>query len=159
MPAATGAVAIVGAVIGPWPALLIGWSYWVAVWSANAAIAIAATSYLAALFPGLDATPLTGALVSVGLIWALTLLNVAGARRAGEFQVVTTLLKLLPLLAVVGHRGLGRPVRRSRAAAAAGTADARDRARRGGGADAVPARRLRGGRASPPSASAIRRGT
>jgi len=81
--------------------LLIGWSYWVAVWSANAAIAIAATSYLAAVVPGLDATPLTGALVAIGLIWALTLLNIAGAKCAGEFQIVTTLLKLVPLVAVV----------------------------------------------------------
>jgi APA family basic amino acid/polyamine antiporter len=102
MPAASGAVAVVGAVLGVGPALLIGWSYWVAVWAANAAIAVAATAYLAALVPGLDATPLTGALVSVALIWGLTLLNVAGAKRAGEFQVVTTVLKLLPLLAVVG---------------------------------------------------------
>lgn len=109
MPDATGAIAVAAAVIGPLPGVLIGWSYWVAVWSANAAIAIAATSYLAALYPPLDATPLTGALVAVGLIWALTGLNLAGARRAGEFQVVTTLLKLLPLFAVVAiAAGVGR---------------------------------------------------
>lgn len=112
MPQATGAIAVAGAVLGPLPGLLIGWSYWVAVWAANAAIAIAATSYLAVFMPGLNATPLTGALVSVGLIWLLTLLNLAGAKRAGEFQVVTTILKLAPLLAVVviaawlGTRGL-----------------------------------------------------
>lgn len=101
MPAATGAIAVAGSVLGPLTGLLIGWSYWVAVWAANAAIAIAATSYLAAVLPWLDATPLTGALVAVGLIWGLTLLNVAGAKRAGEFQVVTTILKLVPLIAVV----------------------------------------------------------
>ena len=101
MPEATGAITVAAAVVGPLAGLLIGWSYWVAVWSANAAIAIAATSYLAAVLPWLDATPLTGALVAVGLIWALTLLNVAGAKRAGEFQVVTTVLKLMPLIAVV----------------------------------------------------------
>ncbi len=100
-PQAGGAVAVAGAVLGPLPGLLVGWSYWIAVWAANAAISIAATSYLAALWPTLDATPLTGALVAVALIWALTLLNVAGARRAGEFQVATTALKLVPLVAVV----------------------------------------------------------
>ncbi len=112
---ANGALAVAAAVLGPLPGLLIGWSYWIAVWAANAAISIAATSYLSALLPWLDATPLTGALVAVGLIWLLTLLNLAGARRAGEFQVVTTLLKLLPLLAVVaiavglGFRGVALP--------------------------------------------------
>jgi len=101
MPEATGAVAISGAVLGELPGVLIGWSYWVGVWTANAAIAIAAASYLSALFPALNATPLTGALTAVGLIWLLTLLNLAGARRAGQFQVLTTVLKLAPLLAVL----------------------------------------------------------
>ncbi len=109
MPHTTGAIAVAASVVGPLPGVLVGWSYWVAVWSANAAIAIAATSYLAALWPPLAATPLTGALAAVALIWALTLLNLAGARRAGEFQVVTTLLKLLPLLAVAAiAAGAGR---------------------------------------------------
>lgn len=101
MPQATGAVAIAGAVLGELPGVLIGWSYWVSVWCANGAIAIAGASYLAALFPALNATPFTGALTSVALLWLLTLLNLAGARRAGQFQVLTTLLKLAPLAAVL----------------------------------------------------------
>ncbi len=100
LPAAPGAIAVVGEVLGPLPGLLIGWSYWVSTWASIAAIAIAATSYLAVFLPGLNATPLSGALVSVGLIWALTLLNLFGAKRVGEFQVATTILKLAPLLAV-----------------------------------------------------------
>ncbi len=100
LPAAPGAVAAIGEVLGPLPGVMIGWSYWVATWASVAAIAIAATSYLAVFLPGLNANPLIGALVSVGLIWALTLLNLSGAKRAGEFQVVTTVLKLAPLLVV-----------------------------------------------------------
>jgi APA family basic amino acid/polyamine antiporter len=101
MPKASGAVAITGAVLGELPGVLVGWSYWVSVWCANAAIATAATSYLAALVPALDATPWIGALTSVALLWLLTLLNLAGAKTAGRFQVVTTVLKLTPLIAVV----------------------------------------------------------
>ncbi len=101
MPQASGAIAVTGAVLGEFPGLLIGWTYWVSVWAANAAIAIAATSYLAVFVPALNATPLTGALAAVGLIWLLTLLNLAGAKRVGEFQVVTTMLKLAPLIAVI----------------------------------------------------------
>lgn len=101
-PDAPGAVAVAGAVLGPLPGVLVGSSYWVSVWAANAAIAIAATSYLTVFVPALNATPLTGALVAVVLIWLLTLLNLGGARLAGRFQVVTTLLKLVPLIAVIG---------------------------------------------------------
>ena len=101
MPQASGAIAVTGAVLGEFPGLLIGWTYWVSVWAANAAIAIAATSYLAVFVPALNGTPLTGALAAVGLIWLLTLLNLAGAKRVGEFQVVTTMLKLAPLIAVI----------------------------------------------------------
>jgi basic amino acid/polyamine antiporter, APA family len=100
-PAATGAVAIVGEGLGPLPGLIIGWSYWVAVWAVNAIIALTAIRYLAQFVPELTATPLATALGATALIWALTALNLGGARGAGRFQVATTLLKLLPLIAVV----------------------------------------------------------
>lgn len=102
LPDASGAIAVSGAALGPVPGVLVGWSYWVSCWAANAAIAIAATSYITVFVPTLNATPLTGALTSVALIWLLTLVNLRGAKAAGQFQVVTTLLKLLPLIAVVG---------------------------------------------------------
>ena len=100
MPQATGAVAMCAAALGPLPGVLIGWSYWVAVWSANAIIAVTAINYLAIFVPALNATPMHGAVAAVGLIWAITLLNLGGARASGQFQVVTTVLKILPLLAV-----------------------------------------------------------
>ena len=100
-PESTGTVAVVGAELGPLAGVLVGWAYWVSVWSAIAIIAVTAIRYLATFVPVLAATPLTLALWSCGLVWLLTLLNLAGARAAGNFQVVTTLLKLLPLLAVV----------------------------------------------------------
>jgi APA family basic amino acid/polyamine antiporter len=101
MPHATGAIAVTGAVLGELPGVLVGWSYWVSVWAANAAIAIAAASYVEAMLPGLRGTWAGGAALAILIIWALTLLNLGGARLAGRFQVVTTLLKLLPLLAVI----------------------------------------------------------
>lgn len=102
LPLASGAIAVTGEALGPIPGVLVGWSYWVSCWAANAAIAIAATSYIVVFVPALNATPLTGALTSVALIWLLTLLNLGGAKAAGQFQVVTTLIKLLPLVAVIG---------------------------------------------------------
>jgi APA family basic amino acid/polyamine antiporter len=130
LPGEPGVLAAVGAVLGPLAGVLVGTSYWVSVWAANAAIAIAATSYLAVPAPVLAATPLTGALVSVALIWLLTLLNLGGARLAGRFQVLTTLLKLLPLLlvivvaAVIGAGGVGAVPRATAGAGVGGFATA-----------------------------------
>jgi basic amino acid/polyamine antiporter, APA family len=100
-PAAAGAVATVGEALGPLPGVLVGWSYWVGICSANAIIALTAVRYGATFVPALTATPLATALGATTLIWALTALNLGGAKGAGRFQVVTTLLKLLPLFAVV----------------------------------------------------------
>ena len=94
-------VEIVGGALGPLPGVLVGWSYWVAIVSANAIIALTAVRYLATFVPALTATPLGEALGATTLQWALTALNLGGARGAGRFQVATTLLKLLPLAAVV----------------------------------------------------------
>lgn len=101
LPQTTGAVAITGEVLGVVPGLLIGWSYWVSCWSSVAALGIGAASYIAVFVPAIATQPLAGGLTAVGLIWALTLLNLAGARRVGDVQVVTTVLKLLPLAAVI----------------------------------------------------------
>jgi APA family basic amino acid/polyamine antiporter len=100
-PAATGGIEIVGEAFGPLPGLLVGWSYWVGICSANAIIALTAVRYSATFFPELTATPLATALGATTLIWALTALNLGGAKGAGRFQVLTTILKLLPLFAVV----------------------------------------------------------
>jgi APA family basic amino acid/polyamine antiporter len=100
-PKATGIVAICGSALGPLPGVLFGWSYWVGVWSANAIIAITAVRYLSVFIPRFADTPLHSAAAATGTIWLLTLLNLGGAKAAGRFQVVTTALKLLPLVAVL----------------------------------------------------------
>ena len=101
MPEEPGLIAICGRVIGPLAGVLLGWSYWISLWCATAVVATAATSYLGALWPALSATPLRTALSGSVIVLAVTALNLRGARAAGQFQVVTTALKLLPLLAVV----------------------------------------------------------
>lgn len=100
-PQATGIVEIVGNTLGPLPGVLVGWSYWIAVLSANAIIAVTAVRYAASFIPALTSSALATALASTALVWALTALNLGGARGAGRFQVATTVLKLLPLAAVV----------------------------------------------------------
>jgi len=80
---------------------VMAWGYWMSVWVGNAAIAIGSVAYLAELVPALKTTPGAPVLTSVALIWILTFLNWRGVKQMGVFQLVTTVLKIMPLLAVI----------------------------------------------------------
>jgi len=84
---------------GEFAGFVVAWGYWIACWVGNAAIATGAVSYLADFFPAIATQP-TSALVTIAAIWVLTGVNVYGTRVAGSVQLVTTVLKLLPLLAI-----------------------------------------------------------
>ncbi len=99
LPDAGGPVGSVAIVLGPFAGVLIGWVAWVSYWTASATVAIAAVSYLSVFLPAI-AAPGLNALAACLLIAAVTGLNLWGARAAGGFQLVTTILKLLPLIAV-----------------------------------------------------------
>lgn len=81
-------------------AFLVAWAYWISMWTTNAALAVAFTSYLTVFWPALATTPLLAGAASLGSVWLLTVVNVSGVRTAGAVQLVTTVLKLLPLLAI-----------------------------------------------------------
>ncbi len=87
---------------GEGAAFAISWSYWISIWVANAAIAVAAVSYLSIFAPGLAQVTGLPAALALALLWTLTILNCLSIRAAGGFQLVTTLLKLLPLVAAIG---------------------------------------------------------
>jgi basic amino acid/polyamine antiporter, APA family len=90
-----------GDFIGFWTA----WGYWIAVWAGNAAIAVAFVGHLSVFWPTLGTNSLLAALVAIGAIWLLTFVNILGAREGGAVQVVTTVLKFVPL-AVIGIVGV-----------------------------------------------------
>lgn len=81
------------------------WGYWIAVWAGNAAIAVAFVGYLAVFWPEVATSNLLGALVGIGVIWLFTLTNILGAKESGQVQLVTTVLKFVPL-AIIGVVGL-----------------------------------------------------
>lgn len=78
----------------------IAWGYWIAVWVGNAAIAVALVSYLGGIIPILRQQLWLSGLVAIGLIWLVTWVNVMGIKQAGMFQVITTIMKLVPLVAM-----------------------------------------------------------
>jgi APA family basic amino acid/polyamine antiporter len=81
------------------------WAYWIAAWVGNAAIAVAFAGYLGVFWGDVKTNNWLAALVAVGAIWLFTLINIAGARETGVTQVVTTVLKFVPL-AIIGIVGL-----------------------------------------------------
>lgn len=101
IPRAGGPYAYADAAFGPLAGFIAAWAYWVMTWVGNGAIAIAVVSNLSLIFPVLGETQGLAAVVAVGCIWLLTLVNISGVRSAGRVQEVTTLLKLIPLLALI----------------------------------------------------------
>jgi APA family basic amino acid/polyamine antiporter len=81
------------------------WAYWIAAWVGNAAIAVAFAGYLGVFWGKVTTTNWVAAVVAVAAIWVFTLVNILGARETGWTQLVTTLLKFVPL-ALVGVIGL-----------------------------------------------------
>jgi basic amino acid/polyamine antiporter, APA family len=85
--------------LGEPPAFFVMWSYWIATWVTNAAIAIAAVSYLSSLAPAVFAPTGVSAFASVGFVILFTAIVLSGARAAGSVQVITSMLKVIPLIA------------------------------------------------------------
>lgn len=101
LPLAAGPYAFVEEAFGALPGFLVAWSYWIALWVGNTALAVAAVSYLSLFIPALTATPGLGALIAAALLWILTGVACASVRLSGTVQSVTTVLKLIPLIAVI----------------------------------------------------------
>ena len=81
------------------------WGYWIAAWAGNAAIAVIFVSYASVFWPRLGTSNVLAFAVGLGIIWLLTLVNIAGVRQSGLVQLVTTVLKFVPLL-LIGLIGL-----------------------------------------------------
>jgi basic amino acid/polyamine antiporter, APA family len=99
-PDAGGPYAYVHLAFGPLAAFLVAWGYWISIWVGNAGIATAAVSALTPLLPWVAVVPGASAAITIALLWLLTWVNCFGIQASGRVQTVTTLLKMLPLIAV-----------------------------------------------------------
>lgn len=105
LPRTGGPYAYAKRAFGDFVGFQTAWGYWIAAWAGNAAIAVAFVGYLAVFWPEVATHNLLGALVGIALIWFLTGINIMGARTSGQVQVLTTVLKFVPL-ALIGLIGL-----------------------------------------------------
>ena len=85
---------------GSFAGFSVMWSYWISIWVTNAAITVAAVTYLSYFFPALQQNALYSALLCLVFIWLTTLMNLKGVRESGIFQLITTVIKFVPLLII-----------------------------------------------------------
>ena len=76
----------------------VAWSMWICMWVGNAALAVAFAGSLSALLPVVAASPINGAIAALLALWLATLTNALGVREATGMQMLTTVLKVVPLL-------------------------------------------------------------
>lgn len=85
---------------GEFAGFLIAWGYWIALWTGNAGVAVALAGYVGFLVPQIGESQSYSLAVALGAIWLLTLVNIRGVKEAGVIQVITTVLKLVPLVLI-----------------------------------------------------------
>jgi basic amino acid/polyamine antiporter, APA family len=87
-------------IFGPTPGFVAAWAFWFANATSTGALAIAAASTLLRLEPQPGGSTLVAPTAAVFVV-ALTGVNALGIRASGRLQVVTTLIKVMPLVGVI----------------------------------------------------------
>ncbi len=83
---------------GDFAGFLVAWGYWISTWCGNAAISVAGVGYLSFFIPALKEHQILSAGVAIVAIWLFTYINTKSIRKVGMVQLVTTVLKILPLV-------------------------------------------------------------
>lgn len=89
---------------GDFIGFLVAYTYWISLWVATAGIAVSSISYLGVIFKtsGVIHDPLNLFFIEVGAVWFFTFVNMIGIRTAGFLQLVLTILKIIPLVVIIG---------------------------------------------------------
>jgi len=101
MPKTGGPYVYVNEALGSFSGFIIAWTYWIACISAIAGISIAFVGYLGFFIPKISDSPILSLIASLLLVWAVVLLNIKSIENSSRFQLISTLLKLLPLLLII----------------------------------------------------------
>jgi len=86
---------------GDFIGFLVAWGYWICLWVGNAAIVIAIIGALSFFFPVLETNKLLSVGVGLAFIWFFSWINSRGVKESGRIQVITTIMKLLPLVLII----------------------------------------------------------
>ncbi len=97
LPGAGGPYVYARDAFGEFAGFLIAWSYWITAWAGNAAIVVAWVGYVEVFWNTGHEVGWSIVIALTGL-WLPALVNLVGLRSIAAFQVVTTVLKFIPLL-------------------------------------------------------------
>jgi APA family basic amino acid/polyamine antiporter len=86
---------------GDFIGFLVAWGYWIACWVSNGAIAIAIIGAASFFVPELATNSVLSVSLGLGLIWIFTWINSRGIKESGRVQLITTVIKILPLLFII----------------------------------------------------------
>lgn len=86
---------------GDFIGFLVAWGYWIACWISNGAVAIAIIGAASFFMPELTTNPVLSASLGLALIWIFTWVNTKGIKESGKVQLVTTVIKILPILFII----------------------------------------------------------
>ena len=101
IPKIGGPYAYVHEGLGHFAGFLIAWTYWIACIAAVSGIAIAFVGYLGVFIPEITNSRILSLIFALGLIWTIFALNIRSLEDSSKFQVVSTILKILPLLFLI----------------------------------------------------------
>ena len=101
IPKIGGPYAYVQAGLGSFAGFLIAWTYWIACIAAVSGIAIAFVGYLGVFVPQVTESRLLSLLCALALVWTIVVLNIRSLESSSRFQLVSTLIKILPLLFMI----------------------------------------------------------
>ncbi|MEU0768834.1 amino acid permease [Streptomyces albogriseolus] len=82
---------------GEFAGFLNAWSYWITAWAGNAAIVVAWVGYVE-VFVNTDHRVGGSVLIALVGLWIPATVNLTGVRNTGAFQVITTVVKFVPLI-------------------------------------------------------------
>ncbi|MDH6514807.1 APA family basic amino acid/polyamine antiporter [Streptomyces sp. SAI-135] len=97
VPASGGPYVYAREAFGEFTGFLNAWSYWITAWAGNAAIAVAWVGYVEVFLNTGHRTGFSILIALVGL-WIPAAVNLSGVRNTGAFQLITTVLKFVPLV-------------------------------------------------------------
>jgi APA family basic amino acid/polyamine antiporter len=78
----------------------VAYNHWLSMWLGNTAIVVVLVGYLTFFFSALH-HPFWFFLTCTTIIWTFTIINILGIRQAGIVQLITTVLKLIPLIGII----------------------------------------------------------
>ncbi len=81
---------------------LMAWAYWLSFLMGVPVVAIAFVSYLGVFIPALNGNVVAQAASAIAVIAVFTAVNIRGLREMSFAQIALTMLKIIPLLVIIG---------------------------------------------------------